>query len=360
MLWDQIAAYYSKDDSAQKVDTDLLKVGLEQALPKHADMLAGVVDSFTDTSVSNVIQAVLDQKTERNARELGQALAVGEKSKISKLWEERELLLLGELGSDTSSEIIIAPDLNDLFAMRQQENRLSFTPPQLNDALEGGALPGHHILIFGVTDLGKTLLVLDEIRHWIAQGKKVLYICNEDPMSDLVERMLVSITGRDKWAVRKYYQKAEALAMKKGWDNLIWAPLAPGTPSEIEALVNKYNPDIVVADQVRNIDTGDHDLVRRLESGAIFMRNLAKRYGLVSVSVAQGADSADGRAVLQRGDVDNSNVGLPGATDLMLGIGATQEMEMNGTRCLSFCKNKVSGQKTPVTVFFNTKIMRME
>lgn len=360
VIWDSIKSFYDVDSAAKHVDKDILKSKIENAHPKHYDLLAGVIDSLPeDVSSSNLREVIIAQKMDTNSTALSNALIQNQHNKVTELWEEREILLAGELNK-SSEGVVVCPDLSELFSKRTAANRIPFTPRQLCDSLEGGALPGHHILIYGVTDIGKTLTVLDNIRLWISIGKKVLYVCNEDPLSDLVERCLVSITGRDKWQIRKHYVKAEELAQKHGWSNLMFAPLSPGSPSEIEALVNKHHPDIVVVDQVRNLKTGDTDLVRRLENAAIFMRNLAKRHNILSVSVSQGADSARNKAILDTGDVDNSNVGLPGTTDLMLGVGGTEEMVMNGLRCYSFAKNKISGNKNPVQVFFNTKIMRAE
>jgi hypothetical protein len=53
-------------------------------------------------------------------------------------------------------------------------------------------------------------------------------------------------------------------------------------------------------------------------------------------------------------------VGIPGQADLMIGIGATAEMEATGQRMLSFPKNKLGGIKQPLSVFFNTQYMKVE
>ena len=115
-----------------------------------------------------------------------------------------------------------------------------------------------------------------------------------------------------------------------------------------------------MVDQIRNLEVGEKNYVRSLEKTAQGMRNFAKQYNLVSISITQAGDSADGKAVLSRGDIDNSNVGIPGTTDLMLGIGATFAQEFEGVRTLSFPKNKIGGAKSPLQVFFNTKNMRVE
>jgi len=97
-----------------------------------------------------------------------------------------------------------------------------------------------------------------------------------------------------------------------------------------------------------------------LEQAAKEARGLAKRNNTLVVSVTQAADSATGRIVLGRGDVHNSNIGIPGQVDLMLGIGADESMEQRGLREISLVKNKISGNHDHFTVRFNPVLSRVE
>lgn len=360
VLWDLFTEYYKADAKAITIDKAILFGALERRVPKHYELFKTVIDAFEPTSAPNLLQEIIAQRKERVSLELTQALTTRNDDSAFALWKEWELLSTGELESTDNSEIIIAPDLKPIFEGRTKDHRIPIYPQVLTDHLEGGALRGHHIVIFAPTDMGKTFFVLNMIRGFIEQKYRVLYVCNEDPVSDLIERFLVCLTNKDKWTIRKHYDKAQTFAEKLGWDNLIWAELSPGTFLEIDGLIEKHKPDILVVDQIRNLDMGEKDSVKSFEQAAKGMRNFAKRNDLLSVSVTQAADSATGKAILGRGDIDNSNVGIPGTADLMLGIGATQEQEVAGTRTLSFPKNKISGNKTPIQVFLNHTNMRIE
>ena len=61
------------------------------------------------------------------------------------------------------------------------------------------------------------------------------------------------------------------------------------------------------------------------------------------VSVTQAGDSAEGKAVLDMGDVDYSNTGIPSQADVMVGIGANKTHKEQGEVVFSLPKNKVSG-----------------
>jgi archaellum biogenesis ATPase FlaH len=243
---------------------------------------------------------------------------------------------------------------------RSSANRVALLPEQLNNNLDGGLLKGHHVVVFGPTEIGKSLFLLNAVRGFMEQGLTTLFVLNEEPADDLIERFLTGVLQKDKHTIRKNHVKAQAAAMAKGWDKVIWAELSPGTLGEVRGLVEKYKPDVLIVDQIRNLDAGEPNFVRTLEKCAQAMRNFAKKYKLVAISVTQAADSATGKTILGRGDIDSSNIGIPGTADLMLGIGCSLSEEYTGIRTFSFPKNKVSGQKSPVNALFNMATQRIE
>lgn len=52
------------------------------------------------------------------------------------------------------------------------------------------------------------------------------------------------------------------------------------------------------------------------------------------------------------------NTGVPGACDILIGIGATKEQEGTGYRILTLCKNKANGNHESITVRFNPFLSR--
>ena len=61
------------------------------------------------------------------------------------------------------------------------------------------------------------------------------------------------------------------------------------------------------------------------------------------ITVTQAGDSASGKSILDMGDVDSSNTGIPAQADVMVGIGMSDEDEANGRRVISLPKNKPGG-----------------
>jgi len=138
-------------------------------------------------------------------------------------------------------------------------------------------------------------------------------------------------------------QKADKLAREQGYENIILHSAAPGTPRSIQNLLDRYNPDVLVLDQLRNINTGNDNYVLKLEEAATHARNWAKGYSCVVVSVTQAGDSASGKAALDLGDIDYSNTGVPAQADVMIGLGGTEHHRAAGELIISLPKNKVSG-----------------
>ena len=93
-----------------------------------------------------------------------------------------------------------------------------------------------------------------------------------------------------------------------------------------------------------NIPGEEIGTVKHIETASNTMRTIAKKYGIVTVSITQAGDSAYNKLVLEQGDVYFSNTGVPGSADLMIGVGINDDFEYNNKRMLSICKNKINGK----------------
>lgn len=365
LIFGEIGEYYSVDPLAPVCDQEVLSARLERRLPnrKHAEACLGVLKSLPDVSGANIVREVLDFKSNTVGLEIAQAFASGKPSgeirgRIEQWleWQDRGSL-------DDGSEIVNA-SLQDLVERRLDNERLiQLAPKALNDRLDGGALPGHHVLVFAPTEMGKTLFVINLTAHFLRQGLRTLYIGNEDPADDIILRLASRITGRDKYGIKADPAAAQALLDGAGWGNFVFADLAPGTFPRINRLVSRHTPHVIILDQLSNINVNtskSESKTGSLEEAARQARALAKRSGTLVVSVTQAADSATGRIVLGRGDVHNSNVGIPGQVDLMLAIGADESMESRGLREITLVKNKISGNHDHFTVRFNPTLSKVE
>lgn len=357
--------YYEADPEAKSCDLEIVKSRLERQIQsnKLVDVLKGILDSLPDVSAVNLTQEILALKRHSLGLKLSSALAAGKTgSEVEELiasWQS--MVGLSDVGVEAEeSQIVTGVPVEKLFATAfNQENLIKVYPKSLNDRLDGGVLPGTHILVFANTEMGKTLVAINMVAGFLHQKLPVLYVGNEDPAENILLRLGTRLSGMNKYEIRDNPKKAQELIDSRSAGLFTIAPLAPGTFPEISGLVRKYSPKVVILDQLRNLDVKSENRTQALERAATEARNLAKRFGLVVVSLTQAGDSASGKAALSTGDVDSSNVGIPGQMDVMIGVGATEEMLRQNVRMLSFPKNKVSGNHNPITVTIDPQLSKV-
>lgn len=358
-ILDLVREYYERDPDASQVDRDVLCAQIERTTlsPKAAQILQQTIrnlDISQDGKI-NVLEEIRQHKLHVIGTKLGSALIEGHSPSVEEYLEAyvtlRDTSQVPGGADKGDDEVHSGVSLRDLTARSfSKEGLIEVWPPSLNAQLDGGARPGHHILVFAPTEMGKTLVAINMVAGFLRQRKKVLYVGNEDPAADILMRLASRLSGRNKYEIIQDPEGTDELLSRRNWDLFTLVSLAPGTFGRINALARRLRPDVIVLDQLRNIDVKSDNRVVGLERAATEARNLAKRAGVLVVSITQAGDSASGKRVLGRGDVDFSNVGIPGQCDLMIGVGADEQMEKQNVRVLSFPKNKLSGKHEPITV----------
>lgn len=347
IVWQHVAEYYETDGGAERVDADILGDSIARtcAADKHKAVFRNLVSSLaeSDTSPANVVRDYLDTKRELVGHRLAQAILAGDKPN-GVLTEYIDLLDRTELDEETAEEARQGYSVAELVEQGfDPAGLIQVAPSSLNDRLGGGVKPGHHLILFARPEMGKTMMTLEMMAGFARQGLTVLYIGNEDPIDDINMRLVNRMSGMTKEEVLAEPLLADEKARAVGYENVILKALAPGTPREITGLIERYQPDVLVLDQLRNLNMGQDNYVLKLEEAATQARTWAKRYSCVVVSVTQAGDSASKKAVLDLGDVDYSNTGIPAQADVMIGIGASEAQKNAGEVMISLPKNKVSG-----------------
>jgi len=342
ILYDAAADYYNRDESAQYVDVDIIRDKLVREYPKKADMFNAALNNIKDVSVPNIIAEYAAVKKEHTGHKIITAIQTGADNEIIELLNEYQNYAKGDITTH-SLDVRIGESIQDIVEHTSGGGLVPLYPGQLNDTIDGGVVPGSHILVFARPDGGKSLFSINTACKLAESGRKVLYVGNEDPAEQMILRIVSSLTGMSKLDIIRDPLRAEAIAMDTGYDNIIFASLAPGSIAELKILVDEYAPDVLIVDQLRNLHVAEQNRVLQLEKAAVGVRTIGKEYGITCFSVTQAGDSADGKLVLDMGDVDFSNTGIPAQVDLMIGIGVNDDLRNAGQMMLSICKNKVNG-----------------
>lgn len=347
VVWESLTEYYGLDGGAPSASAELIAEAIARGLSadKHKDAFRRLLDGLASMEVSppNVVADLLATKRDVAGKQLAAAI-VGGTHDWQLLTKYQTLLEADALSDEETEEARRGFSVAELVAERfAPGNLIKVFPTSLNDRLGGGVKRGHHIVLFARPEMGKTMVTIEMMAGFALQGLTVLYIGNEDPLDDITMRVVNRLSGMTKEEVMAAPDVAEAAAMQHGYENIVLQSLAPGTPREITSLIEKYKPDVLVLDQLRNLNMHQDNYVLALENAAKQARQWAKRYSCVVVSVTQAGDSASRKAVLDLGDVDYSNTGIPAQADLMVGLGANDTHAKNGELVFSLPKNKISG-----------------
>jgi len=360
--------FYARDGSARTCTKEELldRVTAQGYNTKQSKAIEDVINSLDwSISVPNLLHDIRLQKQRRVGDKLAGLLANrAEPEEIVPLLDEWK----EALGDDSNSSTDMSDDMvfreipvEDLIRVHfSSEGTIPFESKVLNEKCGGGVRAGHHILIFARPEIGKTHFALDLASGWLSLGKNILYLGNEEPLADVTFRLVQRLCKVSRRDILENPERATGTAFARGYSGFTGISVAPGNFRLFNHLTEKYKPDIVFIEQLRNVDVGDDNRVTALEKAAIGARNLAKSRGVAVVSVTQAGESAEGKPFLGLSDIDFSKTGIPGAIDLAIGIGATEEYKRAGVRGISLPKNKLGGNHDTFLVRFNTNIGTVE
>lgn len=364
----KVGEYYKRDPDAAHVEAPILLAQIAESIrnEKHVQRFNELVNESLATTGSdiNVRAAILMSKQQETGDKLSQALAVDSTDpKVDKLLEELTELRRATSLDDLSEKGLTIHQQVDLKALIHKEfnpdSLIKVYPTSLNERFDGGAKRGHHIILFARTEVGKSGLCTSMNAGFMRHGLKTLYCINEDRDEDLIMRHVSCLTGMTKHQIIADPDRAQAIAEDVGFHNTTIVGMSPGTPHQIEGLVEELKPDVVIVDQIRNLHMKSENRTNQLEAAATAMRNIGKKHNVLMISATQAGDSARNKLILDDGDIDYSNTGIPAQADVLIGMGMDATFEAEGLRNLCLIKNKISGNHDNFPVKINPPLSRV-
>lgn len=356
----ELTTYYTNDSAVLCVDKDIFVSHMGSKLKNlpNRDVVYTLIDKLFDpVSIPNVLGLLKDLQIEAISEEVLRCVSQKKWKTLPKLLTKLEAVTTS---TNTTNEVEVSLVnnliLDTLFNSDNTKRIFKLAPKKLNEEIGGGARRGNHIGIVAVPETGKSLIAINMLASLCNQGHKVLYIGNEDPLSSIAVRFACRFLKQPEGIIRSNMEAVQEQLNNTGYKNLFMASLPFSSTSAITKLVEECHPDVLCVDQIRNIVCTDSGgLTSTLEAASKYMRNVAKKYNLLAISVTQAGDCATGKLVLDRSDVDSSKIGFAAQLDLMLGVGVNQEWYDAEKRMLSLKgKNKLSGKHT----FFPVRINR--
>lgn len=361
---DEARAYYKQDPAATRCDTDVLLARIKRTLPKKelADEFAAIFANIDDTTgAKNVAHELLELRRSSAGNKLAAALTgpnAGDPEKITPLLEEYSALLEAQaLGGRLE---LYQPGAELFTQERDESRRILLAPKPLNKYIDGGVFPGHTIVLFGRVNVGKSTHARNMAAGFLLQGKRVLWVENEDTLADTQQYMMARLIRRSVAWMKENPQEAYERAMQKGLGRFLMPKEPPTNVREIDAAVEETKPDCVVINQMRNMAHASDEgkVVASLDSLAHKLRFIGKRRNVVLLLVTaarEGESDRNGysreKPVLEMADCYSSRTGIPAVADLMIGVGMTERLARNNMACLSIVKNKLGGKRNERHVY---------
>lgn len=365
LVYKGIKEHYEADNGINEVDLQLFEDKLCRRNRRHKEKIQEFIKRAAGDSSSptHVRSHILETKVAILEESLGaRMINFAPYKEIEN--DIKTLISLGEKGLEAEElntheyELYNGKDFLKLGQKAIHDDKIQLYPSSINTYLGGGVWRQASIVVFGRPDMGKTTFMVNLSCGFIDKGRKVLYLANEDPASQLLIRHLQCFRGIKKDVVEAEMEPS-IKACQTALNNLTIIETPAGTMGHLKRIVESVNPDVLIVDQLRNIRSEQESRVLQLEEVQREIRGLGKEFDAVTVSVTQAGASAEHKPVLDMTDIDFSKTGIAGACDLMIGIGATEDMIMYGQRMLSTPKNKISGVKEPFSVTFKTDICRV-
>lgn len=353
LIYKEVALYYKRDGKAQEVDKGSIEERLKRKHPKHADKIHRVISRLRKVSIDNVLEDYRQVKRVAVAQKAGSCLMSGDYDKASKYLESFNALEDMNKGNENAPIVYQDAEADDFCESLELKNRIPIAPAKLNEYLGGGLIAGCHVLVYAPPECGKTAMAINLAYSIAVKGRKILYIGNEESADMYLNRFLCRFC---RWPLNKVLADKPAamvLARSRGWANLVFVHMSPGSIAQAQELILEHKPAVVVIDQLSNLTLGkgkEPEKTQLLEKLAYAMRMFYSRNKIAGISMSQADEKAIGKLYLSIKNVYYSNVGVQGMCDAMIGIGMNDDFEAMGRRVLNITKNKLGGTHDAVIV----------
>ena len=314
--------------------------------PKDEDFYKGVFDNLAtyEPNLQTVVALIVSMKRSKALRELSIAsyeVAEG-KASFDTIAPFLEALKEPEQQDKESIEFV-NDDLEYLVNEAIAKPGLRWRLDALNKSL-GSLRKGDFGFVFARPETGKTTFLASEVSHMLTQTDgTIVWINNEEGGNKVMLRVyqaFFGVTSEELFANVPKYKKLFQEATQGRFKLYDSATVDRKT---VEAICRKWNPALLIFDQVDKIKGFDADRPD-LQLGAIYIwaRELAKEFCPV-IGVCQADGTGENVRYLSMSNVSNAKTSKQAEADWILGIGAIHDTGWEAIRFLNISKNKLMG-----------------
>jgi len=339
---------YSRDTSL-----DELYVYVLSLYPSLEDKERGIYDSlFSEIKAQKIPESTIEhlvKSLERKEKLQKLALSAFDAISSEKTFEELKEQFKGfddEQSIIESNEIqFVTSSLEELYEKQIKTEGLRWRLDSLNQSL-GSLRQGDTGFIFSRPETGKTTFLASETTQMAQQTiQPILWFNNEEQGEKVMLRCYQAALGLTLEQLLSNRKKYEKQFRDLTEDKIKIYDQANIYKSEVEDFCEKFNPSLLIFDQIDKIKGFKADR-EDLALGEIYKwaRSLAKDYAPV-LAVCQADGTAEGVKWLTMGHVSNAKTSKQAEADWILGIGRSNEPGYESVRFFNISKNKLIGDK---------------
>lgn len=254
-----------------------------------------------------------------------------------------------EDGGDSEVDDFVSTDLVEIVSRRRNMEGLRWRLGSLNKAL-GPLRKGNFGFVFARPETGKTTFLASEVTYMARQAAQpILWFNNEQEGDEVVLYCYRAALGLDLVNLHRDLTGNREKFHETTKSNIRIKDSASITKSQVEKVIAKYGPSLVVFDQIDKIKGFDNDR-EDLRLGAIYIwaRELAKAYCPI-IGICQADGTGEGQRWLTMANVANAKTSKQAEADWILGIGKVNEVGYENLRYMHLSKNKLPGGEESVS-----------
>ena len=266
---------------------------------------------------------------------------------LENLWK-KEFDGLREHTSTSEGLVSVTNNLEELLEGIQAERGYRWRLGCLNASL-GSLRKGDFGFIFARPETGKTTFLASECSSFLSQDESsIVWFNNEEQGHKVMLRVyqaFFGVTLEQLMSNRKRYK--DEFYGRVG-DRFHLLDSAAIHRRDVEKVITKINPGVVVYDQIDKIKGFQNDR-DDLRLGSIYQwaRELAKG-NHASIGVCQADGHAEGVRYLTMEHVANAKTSKQAEADFIVGIGKTNDQGAEAVRYLNISKNKLMGDSDSI------------
>lgn len=334
--WDVFSTWfkYTKHVSMKAEEVELYDIIFEQMdeVEYDEEQLTPIVSGFIDRSIADDIATVSLKLSDGDS-----SVSIDD---VRALIEKRD----AEVGHVDDDDTVVEwgkPIVNVRGDIRWRLEELN--------AAVGPVGKGDFIVVGARPDAGKTTFLASEITHMASQlpeNATLLWLNNEERGEKVQARILTAALGMPwedieaDWATA-YDQYTKAI--NGPVNKIMLKDISGGYINQINALVRKVQPSVIVIDQLRKIHGFERESgneTTRQELIFNWARDLAKLHAPV-ITVHQADGTAENVEWIDMSQLHMSKTGIQGEADAIITIGRTRDKP--ASRFIYIPKNKMQG-----------------